>query len=61
MFNNFIALFALIMSVKIRQKIPDTVALLRALSNPLWIFLFDPVLLFLVSEMAPTVHSLSCL
>lgn len=60
MFNNFIAIFALIMSVKIRQKIPDTVvALLRALSNPLWIFLFDPVLLFLVSEMAPTVHSLS--
>lgn len=55
MFNNFIAIFALI----IRQKIPDTVALLRALSNPLWIFLFDPVLLFLVSEMAPTVHSLS--
>lgn len=59
MFNNFIAIFALIMSVKICQKIPDTVALLRALSNPLWIFLFDPVLLFLVSEMAPTVHSLS--
>lgn len=59
MFNNFIAIFALIMSVKIRQKIPDIVALLRALSNPLWIFLFDPVLLFLVSEMAPTVHSLS--
>lgn len=59
MFNNFIAIFALIMSVKIRQKIPDTVALLRALSNHLWIFLFDPVLLFLVSEMAPTVHSLS--
>lgn len=59
MFNNFIAIFALIMSVKIRQIIPDTVALLRALSNPLWIFLFDPVLLFLVSEMAPTVHSLS--
>lgn len=59
MFNNFIAIFALIMSVKIRQKIPDTVALLRALSNPFWIFLFDPVLLFLVSEMAPTVHSLS--
>lgn len=59
MFNNFIAIFALIMSVKIRQKIPDTVALLGALSNPLWIFLFDPVLLFLVSEMAPTVHSLS--
>lgn len=59
MFNNFIAIFALIMSVKIRQKIPDTVALLRAPSNPLWIFLFDPVLLFLVSEMAPTVHSLS--
>lgn len=49
MFNNFIAIFALIMSVKIRQKIPDTVALLRALSNPLWIFLFEPVLLFLVS------------
>lgn len=43
MSNNFIAIFALIMSVKIRQKIPDTVALLRALSNPLWIFLFDPV------------------
>lgn len=59
MFNNFIAIFALIMSVKIRQKIPDTVALLRALRNPLWIFLFDPVLLFPVSEMAPTVHSLS--
>lgn len=59
MFNNFIAIFALIMSVKICQKIPDTVALLRALSNPLWIFLFDPVLLFLISEMAPTVHSLS--
>lgn len=59
MFNNFIAIFALIMSVKIRQKIPDTVALLGALSNPLWIFLFDPVLLFHVSEMAPTVHSLS--
>lgn len=56
MFNNFIAIFALIMSVKIRQKIPDTVALLRALSNPLWIVL---LLLFLVSEMAPTVHSLS--
>lgn len=56
MFNNFIAIFALIMSVKIRQKIPDTVALFRALSNPLWIFL---LLLFLVSEMAPTVHSLS--
>lgn len=52
MFNNFIAIFELIMSV----KIPDTVALLRALSNPLWIFL---LLLFLVSEMAPTVHSLS--
>lgn len=49
MFNNFIAIFALIMSVKIRQIIPDTVALLRALSNPLWIFLFEPVLLFLVS------------
>lgn len=53
MFNNFIAIFALIMSVKIRQKIrqkiPDTVALLRALSNPLWIFLFDLALLFLVS------------
>lgn len=49
MFNNFIAIFALIMSVKIRQKIPDIVALLRAPSNPLWIFLFDPVLLFLVS------------
>lgn len=59
MFNNFIAIFALIMSVKIRQKIPDTVALLRALSNPLWIFLFDPVLLFHVSKMAPNVHSLS--
>lgn len=59
MINNFIAIFALIMSVKIHQKIPDTVALLRALRNPLWIFLFDPVLLFLVSEMAPTVHSLS--
>lgn len=53
MFNNFIAIFALIMSVKIRQKIPDIVALLRALSNPLWIFL---LLLFLVSEMAPTVQ-----
>lgn len=56
MFNNFIAIFALIMSVKIRQKIPDIVALLRALSNPLWIFLFHTVLLFLVSEMAPTVQ-----
>lgn len=53
MFNNFIAIFALIMSVKIRQIIPDTVALLRALSNPLWIVL---LLLFLVSEMAPTVQ-----